>query len=77
MMILGDGVWFWPSWEQRLDSELVSVDPGENEIIILPNFQWPAGTGSFSPILFLGVLTDSGYQELIAMPDLWNFGFGE
>jgi hypothetical protein len=76
MLILGDGVWFWPSWGTSLDSQLMQVETGTNTVVIIPEFPWPVNVGSYSPILFISALTDSGYDDFIATPDIWNFGFG-
>ncbi|MBN1357074.1 hypothetical protein JXA40_12500 [bacterium] len=76
-LILGDGVWFWPTWGENLNSQLMTIDSGLNTVMIIPEFLWPTGAGSYSPILFIGAVTDSGYWNFLAIPDIWNFGFGE
>jgi len=76
MLVLNEGVWFWPSWRMGLDSQLMTVGSGDSMVVIIPEFSWPSA-GSYSSIIFLAALTDPDYSELLADPDIWNWGFGE
>jgi hypothetical protein len=73
---LGSGAWFWPSWSEEPDSQLMDIPGGIRSFVIIPEFEWPAGVGSYEPIYFFGALVDAGYTEFLCLPDLWKFGFG-
>lgn len=54
-----------------------SFPPGRTEVIVLPNFSWPAGAGSFSGCMFYGALTNPAVTTLVGEMDSWFFSWTE
>ena len=76
-LMIGSGVWFYPSWSNQLDSQLLDIGNGESTVVILSQFIWPTGAGAYYPLFFIAGLVDKEYEEFLGMPDIWKFGFGE
>ncbi|MCD4655063.1 SUMF1/EgtB/PvdO family nonheme iron enzyme, partial [bacterium] len=71
--------WFYPSWVQFPGGvDWIWLDlPGniERTYIILPEFTWPTGTGTFYNAKFLSVIVDD--EEIKSNMDEFNFGWQE
>jgi hypothetical protein len=50
------------------------IPPGQTIITVLPAFQWPAGTGTASDIVWYAAMTDPGMTSLHG--NLGTFSFG-
>lgn len=75
MLILQEGVWFWPAWQSSLNAMPMSIEPGQRTVIILPEFTWP-DAGTYPSVIFMALTTDEQFTELISNIDIWNWSFG-
>jgi hypothetical protein len=72
--------YFGPSWApypQALDWWTIRrLNRGAETMTIIPEFTWPADSGSASGLRFIGALTDEAVSGLIGEAGVWEFGFG-
>ena len=54
----------------------IDVPTGQQEILVLPEFTWPANVGSASNIIWISAMTDPAITELFGDMDQWTFGWG-
>ena len=72
--------WFWPSWSHYppdFDFERITLEPGIEEVLIIPEFTFPDGVGKMMNLRFIGGMTDPEINEIFGEIDIWSFGFGE
>lgn len=71
---------FAPSFNQTFDNYLdlhQLWDIGETQILVLPEFMWPAGVGSASGIKWYAALTNPQMTQLFGGMGSWEFGWHE
>ncbi len=76
--ILG-AYYFAPSFTEY-DSYLgdyPSFPIGRTEILVIPEFVWPTGTGSFSGAMFYAAMLDPTLTQVVGNWDWFQFGWGE
>jgi hypothetical protein len=66
---------FAPSFSDY-DVYSIDLEPGKFELSILPEFTWPAESGSMSGITWYAAMTDPQIQALFGEMDVWTFGWG-
>ena len=52
-----------------------SFPRGQTDVIVLPDFTWPDGAGSFSGCMFYGALTNPAVTALVGDMDSWSFAW--
>jgi len=65
---------FSPSFDHYLSMYPV-FPPGDTMIHVLPQFNWPGGTGSAEGLHIYGALTDPGMTQLMGEFDMITFGW--
>nr|HPQ42486.1 formylglycine-generating enzyme family protein [bacterium] len=71
-------LFFAPGFSPEPDHYLAqypSFPPGNTLVEVLPEFPWPAGTGTVSGILFYAGLTNPEMTALAGDFDVWEFGW--
>ncbi len=68
--------YFWPSFT-TFDYETVQLESGLTEVIVLPEFAWPANTGTVNGIVWYSAMTDPDIQNLFGTMSSWEFGWSE
>ena len=67
-------LFFWPSFTE-FDYQEINVVPGESTMTILPDFYWPAETGSADNIHWYAGMTTPEMSALMGEFDMWTFGW--
>ncbi|MCD4655630.1 hypothetical protein K8T06_17045 [bacterium] len=73
-------LYFAPSFNEEFDSFLADYPEfisGETEVVVLPEFEWPAGVGSASGITWLAAITDPTMVSIVGSWDSMDFGWDE
>jgi hypothetical protein len=73
--ILGN-LYFAPDFSD-FDYYESTYHPGENDVIVLPEFTWPEGAGNFDGALWYAGLTNPEMTELFGSYDVFQFGWEE
>ncbi len=68
--------WFWPTWTQTGEYQLMDIPMGLQEQIIIEPFTWPSNTGSATGIFFWGALTKTDFSNVLGTFGFWEFGWG-
>ncbi|MCD4653703.1 TlpA family protein disulfide reductase [bacterium] len=71
--VYGD-MYFYPTFSE-FAYETISLPPGETEIIVLPDFNWPEGLGETSGINWYAGMTNPEMSDLLGDYDMWTFGW--
>lgn len=66
-------LFFWPEWNEFGYMPVVLQPKTEEVIEVIPEFYWPAGTGSASGIIFLGGMTDPEVAVVSGVVTRWEF----
>jgi len=70
------GSLFWaPSFNTTFDNYLLSFAVGSTIVSVLPEFPWPAGTGSANGLLWYAALTDPNITDVYGTFDIFEFGW--
>ncbi len=72
--------WFWPSWSHfspDMDYEEINLGTGVTERWILPEFNWPQGTGTGSGVMIYAALLNSSMSSIVGEMDVVEFGWTE
>lgn len=67
---------FYPTWTQDLDNELVDLPAYDSTTETVLSFTWPAGAGSANDIMFWGGMLEPGTVNLVGDIDYVSFGWG-
>lgn len=67
--------YFWPSWTQGGDFRIVDLQPGSEDITVLPSFPWPAHAGNVEGIVVYAGMTNATMTELAGTYDFAEFGW--
>jgi Peptidase family M28 len=70
------GMYFFAPSFSDYDVYSIDLEPGKFELSILPEFTWPAESGSMSGITWYAAMTDPQIQALFGEMDVWTFGWG-
>jgi hypothetical protein len=70
------GYYFWPTFSD-FDYREISVDIGNADIEVLPEFPWPTGVGNAVGINWYAAMTDPAITGLFGLMDIWTFGWTE
>lgn len=75
MMIIHSDVWYYPSWSQSFDAQILDLAVGETIVNVIPEFSWPSGVGSLDSIIFSASVTDTDFNDLSLYPDtiIWSY----
>lgn len=68
-------LYFWPGFASELDYQIINVVPGESRLTILPDFTWPANTGSADNIRWYAGMTTPEMSDLFGEFGMWTFGW--
>jgi hypothetical protein len=68
--------YFWPGFTTDMDFQIITLDPGESETTILPEFPWP-NAGTADGLVWYAAMTNPTMTELFGSFDSWAFGWGE
>ena len=68
---------FWPGWTETPDFKFIDLPSGPLNLSILPEFQWPADTGTIDGIGIYAAMTDHSLTELYGSYDHVTFGWSE
>ncbi len=68
-------LYFWPSWNQSMDYDVISIPNGSTSISVLPEFEWPDETGEAAGLTFYAGLMDSNQTNLYGDIASWPFGW--
>ena len=68
--------WFYPSWTQDFQFYPLDVLNGYTSYEVIPDFYWPAGTGSASGLRFYGALLTPDLLSIFGLYDMEEFSFG-
>ncbi|MBN1552824.1 hypothetical protein JW979_15225 [bacterium] len=72
--------YFWPSWTHfppGFDYVETDIEQGTVPYQVLPEFDWPAGTGSASGIRFYAAMVNAAMTGIIGEMDIWEFEWRE
>ncbi len=68
---------FWPGFTNELDYRKIAVGLNSADVEILPEFEWPAGSGSADNILWYAAMTNPEMTDLFGDMDTWTFSWHE
>ncbi len=68
--------WFWPTWTQTGEYQLIDIPMGLQEHTIIEPFTWPPNTGSAIHVIFWGALTKTDFSDVLGTFGFWEFGWG-
>lgn len=69
--------WFWPSWDQTIDSVRITLNSGRVSVAKVLEFAWPEGAGSASGLYFWAALLAADSSELLCPVVTTRFSFQE
>ena len=72
---LAGSFWFWPSWTPAFDYELMSFEPGQTIVEIIPEFIWPIYSPAFSDAVFYGAMLNPEMTAILGEMDTWSFSW--
>lgn len=67
--------WFYPTWSQSFTYEDYELVHGAFAINVIPQFNWPSGTGTLNGINVYGALLTTDLSEIWGLWDMVTFGF--
>ncbi|HPQ41800.1 MAG TPA: S8 family serine peptidase, partial [bacterium] len=70
-------LYFAPGWTSTFDHYTLTIAPGTARLPVLPEFTWPAGTGSASGLTFYAAMTDPAYRHILGEYSAWEFAWSE